>query len=116
MNKRLISYLTLVAFAITSVPGRADVVDDATQELVAGVVSPSLSSNGPVASSIEDENLGDDYLVPDGKEVHPSDDKVKNAARRQMWINIGLAFTAVVVAVIALCVVSNNNGHHHHSQ
>ena len=114
MNKRFISYLTLVAFAITSVQGKADISEEVQQELVESNSDPIVTSIESLASSVEDETLDDDYAEPEGTDVREQNNQSKNKARKQMWINIALAVTAVVVAVVALCIVSNNNGHHHH--
>ncbi len=112
MNTRLISYVTLVAFAITSIPGRADVSDEFNQELVAAD-QQLLSSTPTLAETNTSEEADEDYSAPQGTEVQQADDSQKKSEKRQMWINIGLAVTAVIVAVVALVIVSNNNGHHH---
>ena len=123
MNTRIISCFTAFVFAITSVPGRADVTEEFQHELIAGEVSPSIASTidstqteasaaAPAVADAVDTDIDDDYSDPKGKEVSQTDDSSKKSARRQMWINIGLAITAVIVAVVALVVVSNNNGHH----
>ncbi len=127
MNTRIISYFTAVAFAITSVPGRADVTEEVQHELITAKISPSVAStidanqaqastDTPAVADAVDSDVDDDYSPPKGKEVTQADDANQKSARRQMWINIGLAVTAVIVAVVALVLVSNNNGHHHSSK
>ncbi len=113
MNTRLISYVTLIAFAITSIPGRADVSDEFSQELV-NTDQQLISSTTPTQTETNSsEEADEDYSDPKGTEVQQADDSHKKSEKRQMWINIGLAVTAVIVAVVALVIVSNNNGHHH---
>ena len=98
MNKRLISYVTLMAFAITCVPGRADVNEEITSQLV---TSNTAISDTLIVGNPTDADAGEDYdyYEPEGTEVGEGDSEAKKASNRQMWINIGLAITAVVVAV-----------------
>ena len=123
MNTRIISCFTAFVFAITSIPGRADVVEEVQYELLVGEASPTVASTiesnkveastpGPAVADAIDSDADEDYSAPKGKEVSQADDTSKKSARRHMWINIGLAVTAVIVAVVALVLVSNNNGHH----
>ncbi|MBM3207975.1 MAG: hypothetical protein FJZ57_05145 [Chlamydiae bacterium] len=113
MNKRFISYVTLFAFSLASIPGKADVSEDITYNQV---MAESQNTNSPLVTDTVDGDATEDYdyYEPEGSDVNKSDNKSKNAAKRQMWINIGLAVAAVVVAVTALCIVSNNNGHDYH--
>jgi len=113
VNKRFISYVTLFAFSLASIPGKADVSEDITYNQV---MAESQNTNSPLVTDTVDGDATEDYdyYEPEGSDVNKSDNKSKNAAKRQMWINIGLAVAAVVVAVTALCIVSNNNGHDYH--
>lgn len=114
MNTRVISIFTACVFTLTSLPGRADVIsEEIQQELIAGEVTPSAEP-APVADSIDNETTDEDYSAPQGTEVSKSDDSSKKAEKKQLWRNIGLAVSAVVVAIVALLVVGNNNGHHSH--
>jgi anti-sigma-K factor RskA len=114
VNKRFISYLTLVTFTIASIPGKADISEEVQQQVTENNTAISSDST-EITSSIETETVDDDYATPEGTDVKKKNNENENKARKQMWINIGLAITAVVVAVVALCLVSNNNGHHHKS-
>ena len=115
MNKRFISYLTLVTFTIASIPGKADISEEVQQQVTENNTAISSDSTEIITSSIETETVDDDYATPEGTDVKKKNNENESKARKQMWINIGLAITAVVVAVVALCLVSNNNGHHHKS-
>lgn len=114
MNTHVISIFTACAFALTSLPVRADVSEEIHQELIAGEVTPSAVP-APVADSVDTESTDEDYSSPQGTEVSKADDSSKKAEKKQLWRNIGLAVSAVVVAIVALVIVGNNNGHHHHS-
>jgi len=115
VNKRFISYVTLFAFSLANIPGKADVVEDTTYNQV---VTESQNNNPSTISDAVDGDAAEDYdyYEPEGTEVSESNNKAKNAERRQFWINLGLAITAVIVAVTALCIVSNNNGHDYNNK
>ena len=113
MNKRLISYVTLAAFSLTTIPGKADVSEEIQHEL--NLNETKTIANAIIADdSADNAETDEDDSEPQGSEVAESSDSNKKAARKQMWINIGLAIAAVAVAVTALIIVSNNNGHHSH--
>ena len=114
MNKCVISFLTLFAFSLASLPTRADVSEVVQQEITSDNDNLAALPNIQLASSI-DEDADDEYATPEGTEVSPSNSSTKKSFNGQMWLNIGLAVTAVVVAVVALCVVSNNNGSGYHN-
>ena len=105
MNIRFISYITLIAFSIKTIPAKADLNEEVLHE------QTTTLSTAIEADAAEDY----DYYEPEGTEVTQSDNSAKKQQRKQMWINIGLAVTAVIVAVTALCLVSNNNGKHYHN-
>ncbi len=114
VNKCVISFLTLFAFSLASLPTRADVSEVVQQEITSDNDNLAALPNIQLASSI-DEDADDEYATPEGTEVSPSNSSTKKSFNGQMWLNIGLAVTAVVVAVVALCVVSNNNGSGYHN-
>ena len=115
MNKRLISYVTLFAFSLANIPGRADVAEDTIYNQV---VNESQNNNSSTISDAVDGDAAEeyDYYEPEGTEVSENNNKSKNAEKRQFWINLGLAIAAVVVAVTALCIVSNNNGNDYNNK
>jgi len=115
LNTRIISFITVVAFSITSVAARADVVEDITEITTSSLHATENLSDALIAEAVDTELADDDFSMPQGKEVSKANDQDKKAARKDLAMKIGLAIAAVGVAVAALLIVSNNNGHHHHN-
>lgn len=109
VKNRFLTCLTIGSVVSTCLfaPARADVVPEAVQ--AAEVVTPTPKETPLVADSIDDE----EDATPEGKPVSKEDEDAKKNARKGKWVNIALAVSAVVVAVVACILVSENNGSHH---
>ena len=116
MNTRIISFITVIAFSITSLPARADINEEIAEITTSSNLSIENLSDALIAEAVDTELADDDFSMPQGKEVSKGSDEDKRAARKDLALKIGLAIAAVAVAVAALLIVSNNNGHHYHKK